>query len=82
MAGHGIRNYTKVVTINAAMLVKMPFSSFIALLPGELFIRVHRSFIINKTMISHTEGNRIFVRQKEIPIAGNYRDHFFKTIGL
>ena len=75
-------NYTKVVKTESVILTKMPFSSFIDLLPGELFIRVHRSFIINKTMISHIEGNRVFVKQKEIPIAQNYRDAFLNNIGV
>jgi DNA-binding LytR/AlgR family response regulator len=75
-------NYTKVVTINSVISTKMSFSSFIAQLPGELFIRVHRSFIINKTMISHIEGNRVFIQKNEIPIAGNYRKSFLSLIGL
>jgi DNA-binding LytR/AlgR family response regulator len=75
-------NYTKVVKTESVILTKMPFSTFIDLLPDELFIRVHRSFIINKTMISHIEGNRVFVKQKEIPIAQNYRDTFFNNIGV
>ncbi|MDB5091350.1 MAG: Two component transcriptional regulator, LytTR family [Mucilaginibacter sp.] len=75
-------NYTKVVKAESVIITKMPFSSFIDLLPGELFIRVHRSFIINKTMISHIEGNRVFVKQKEIPIAQNYREAFLNNIGV
>ncbi len=75
-------NYTKVVAIDTTILTKMAFSSFIATLPGELFIRVHRSFIINITRITHIEGNRVFIQQNEIPIAQNYRDLFFSLIGL
>ncbi len=75
-------NYTKVVTLKTAILTKMAFSAFITLLPPDQFIRVHRSFIINKTMISHIEGNRVFINQAEIPIAQNYRDSFFSLIGL
>ncbi len=75
-------NYTKVVTPDSVILTKMPFSAFIALLPAELFARVHRSFVINKTMISHIDGNRVFVKQKEIPIANNYREAFFTEIGM
>jgi DNA-binding LytR/AlgR family response regulator len=75
-------NYTKVVTINSIILTKISFSSFIEQLPTETFIRVHRSFIINKTMISHIEGNRVFIQKNEIPIAGNYRESFLRIIGL
>jgi DNA-binding LytR/AlgR family response regulator len=75
-------NYTKVITANSTILTKMPFSTFVDLLPNDLFIRVHRSFVINKAMISHIEGNRVFVKQKEIPIAHNYREGFFRDIGM
>jgi len=75
-------NYTKIITTDKIILTKMTFSALIDLLPIELFIRVHRSFIINKSMISHMEGNRVFIRENEIPIANNYRDDFLRTIGL
>ena len=75
-------NYTKVFTLDSVILTKMPFSAFIALLPAELFTRVHRSFVINKAMISHIEGNRVFIKQKELPIANNYREGFFTEIGM
>jgi len=75
-------NYTKVVTINTAILTKMSFSAFLELLPGEIFTRVHRSFVVNKALISRIEGNRVFIQQKEIPIAFNYRASFLKALGL
>jgi DNA-binding LytR/AlgR family response regulator len=66
-------NYTKVVTSDVGILTKMPFSSFIGLLPDNLFIRTHRSFIVNKAQIRYIEGNRVFIGNKEIPVAGAYR---------
>jgi len=75
-------NYTKIVTTDKVILTKMTFSALIDLLPAELFIRVHRSFIINKSMISYIEGNRVFIQQNEVPIANNYRDDFLNMIGL
>ncbi|MVM36782.1 response regulator [Spirosoma sp. HMF3257] len=43
-------NYTKVVTNASTFLPKLAFSALIALLPPDLFIRVHRSFVINKSI--------------------------------
>lgn len=74
-------NYTRVVTVNSTILTKMTFSAFIELLPGELFIRVHRSFIINKAMINYIEGNRVFVQGKEIPIGGDYKAIVLRLLG-
>ncbi|GAB4038476.1 LytR/AlgR family response regulator transcription factor [Spirosoma gilvum] len=75
-------NYTKVVTVNSTFLPKMAFTPLITLLPDELFIRVHRSFLINKSMIHHIDGNRVYIQNKEIPIAETYRDAFINKLGL
>jgi DNA-binding LytR/AlgR family response regulator len=75
-------NYTKIVTVNATILPAMSFISFEALLPVELFIRVHRSFIINKSKITHIEGNTVYIQQNEIPIGSNFKELFLRAIGL
>ncbi len=80
--GEAQGNYTKVVTTDKTILTKMTFAEFIAMFPPAQFIRVHRSFLINKAMISHIEGNRIFIQSKEIPIAGNYKAAFLKSLGI
>jgi len=75
-------NNTKVVTTGNTLLPSMTFSNFEELLPSTLFLRVHRSFIINKSKITHIEGNRVFINGTEIPIGNNYREGFLKGIGL
>ena len=75
-------NYTKIVTTQSTLLPSMTFSSFEELLPNSLFLRVHRSFIINKAKITHIEGNRVFVQNHEIPIGSSYRDDFLKSLGV
>jgi DNA-binding LytR/AlgR family response regulator len=75
-------NNVKIVTEQGTIVTTMTFSSFEAQLTGSNFIRVHRSFIINKSKIRVIEGNRIFVGDSEIPIGTNYREQFFKSIGM
>lgn len=73
-------NYTRIVTTNAGLLPFISFSAFEAGLPAGWFIRVHRSFIINKSKISHIEGNTVHVGKTAIPIGSNYREAFLKAI--
>lgn len=73
-------NYTRIVTATNTLMPKMPFSSFGELLPTATFLRVHRSFIINKTKIDHIEGNRLFINNTEIPIGSNYKDQLMKEL--
>jgi DNA-binding LytR/AlgR family response regulator len=75
-------NYTRIVTMNNVFMPTMTFSAAEDLLPKKIFIRVHRSFIINKSRISHIEGNRVFVGKTEVPIGSNYKEGFLKEIGL
>lgn len=75
-------NYSTLVTRSGRFLPNMPFSNLEELLPAASFIRVHRSFIINKAQVSYIEGNRIFVEKNEIPIGNNYREAMMKKLGL
>jgi len=75
------RNYTKVVTVHQTINTPLSFSSFEKLLSHPQFIRVHRSFIINKSKFSHIEGNRVSIGKHEIPIGESYKEAFFLLIG-
>ena len=80
--GEASGNYTKVVTTRHTLLPAMTFSSFEELLPKSVFLRVHRSFIINKSKIDHIEGNRIFVNNTEVPMGSSYREACLRELGL
>jgi two-component system LytT family response regulator len=75
-------NYTQVLTNSVNILTPMSFSEFESLLPKNIFIRVHRSFIINRSKIDHIEGNIVHTNKKEIPIGSNYREAFFRWLNL
>jgi DNA-binding LytR/AlgR family response regulator len=75
-------NYTKFFTASQQLMAAMTFTSVEELLPKSLFIRVHRSFIINKSKIGHIEGNMVRIGTAEIPIGSNYRADFLKEIGM
>ncbi|HVU95555.1 MAG TPA: LytTR family DNA-binding domain-containing protein [Puia sp.] len=75
-------NYTKVITETMDIRPAMPLSGIEKMLPVHLFSKIHRSFIVNRSKISHIEGNRVFVRKTGIPIGSNYREAFLRTLGL
>ena len=75
-------NNVKVVTGRGAFPTTITFSAFEDQLPKTEFIRVHRSFIINRSKIRIIEGNRIFIESYEIPIGANYRESLLKAIGM
>ena len=75
-------NNVKLVMTDQQLLPAMTFSSVEELLPKSQFIRVHRSFIINRARVRVIEGNRIMIGSTEIPIGANYRAAFLKEIGI
>ena len=75
-------NNVKIVTDQGTFVTTITFSSFEDQLPESTFVRVHRSFIINKSKIRIVDGNRIYIGTFEIPIGQNYRDQFLKSIGM
>lgn len=75
-------NYTRVVTSDQVIVSNISFSQLETTLPPTLFLRVHRSFIINKNKISHIQGNCIYIGQQDIPIGNHYKDSLFKVLGV
>ena len=45
-------------------------------LPGDQFIRTHRSYIVSLAKIEYLEGNRLKIRDNYIPIGKSYKEDF------
>ncbi len=75
-------NYTHIFFTDQVLKPKLALSGFEKLLlPGQ-FLRIHRSFIINKTKIKHIEGNRIYIEKYEIPVGSSFKEDFIKALNL
>lgn len=76
-------NYVKIVLLNTApILVNMTFANFEELLHSPYFIRVHRSFIVNRSKITQIEGNTMYMDKNEIPIGNSYKEKLLKSLKL
>ena len=53
-------------------------------LPKGIFMRVHRSFILNLKKIKSIDSSIVFIENsdKKIPIGGSYRERLFKQLNL
>lgn len=58
-------NYVKVWTENDFLLTARTLTSFTEQLPVDDFVRIHKSFIINKQFISYLEGNTVILKNKK-----------------
>lgn len=73
----GLSDYVKIQTTKGAILTLENMKDLVRLLPEQLFMRVHRSFIIALNKINYIENNRIVINEKHIPISASYQDEFW-----
>ncbi|RWY54029.1 LytR/AlgR family response regulator transcription factor [Mucilaginibacter gilvus] len=72
------REYIKVVTSKGTYLTKVGTHEMEAILPGHLFKRVHRSFIIALNKIESYSAESLEVGGVSIPIGRAYKESFEK----
>jgi len=72
-----IGDYIKVITGSKQYVVNGTLKSLQEELPPAQFLRVHKSYIIDRNKIVFFEGNYVKVSDKEIPIGASYRDDIY-----
>ena len=74
----GLKDYVKIYTDKSSKPVVslMNMKAMEEMLPSSRFIRVHRSFIVQKSKIREIERNRIIFGDVYIPIGDSYRQAF------
>jgi DNA-binding LytR/AlgR family response regulator len=62
----------------------IPLSKFENLLieAGGDFLQVHRSFLIAKKCITAITATNVIINKFEIPIGIQYKEKFFKAVGM
>ena len=73
-------NYVILHTTSNKMIVYLTIKGIIEDLPARLFIKVHKSFIVNMNKIRSIEGNIIHIGNSEIPISQNYQEEVVNSI--
>ena len=68
------REYIKVVTAKGEHISKMSTNEIEALLPANLFKRIHRSFIISLDKINSYTSEMVEVNGVAIPVGREYKD--------
>jgi len=68
------REYIKIITTKKVYISKMSTHEMEALLPANLFKRIHRSFIVSISKIESYTAETVEVNGVSIPIGRGYRD--------
>jgi len=75
-----LKDYIKVVTKDKTIITKQAISSIEENLPSDLFIRIHRSFIVSLKKIESFTPELIQIGKYEIPISRSYRHEVEKAL--
>jgi len=68
-----IKDYIKVIATSGIVITKQSISSIEETLPKDLFIRIHRSFIVAINKIESYSNELVWVGKAELPISRMYR---------
>jgi DNA-binding LytR/AlgR family response regulator len=76
----GLKDYVKIITPQKTYLTSMHLKVIEDRLPANLFMRVHRSFIINLSKIESLNNYEIIVGGKSVSLGESYRENLLKTV--
>ncbi|MDR2969615.1 MAG: LytTR family DNA-binding domain-containing protein [Tannerellaceae bacterium] len=76
----GLKDYVVIQLDNNRIITHMNLKTIHELLPPNKFLRVNRSYIVNKDRISSFSNNDIFIGDYEIGISNFYRASFFEGL--
>ena len=74
--------YTKIKTINNQYLLNHSLKVVEEKFPSTNFIRIHRSFLINKDKIEAIVENNLIINNAEIPIGKTYKDALMRKLSI
>lgn len=67
-------DYIQIHLEDSRLLVHSTLKNFLEGLPGEEFMRVHKSFLVNLGKIGYIEGNRVNLGDHSIPVSPALRE--------
>jgi DNA-binding LytR/AlgR family response regulator len=78
------RNYCKVFTVDKAYLITFSLKVFEEKLNSEIFIRIHRSYIINLAKIDSLKDNCEYVSigQQHLAVSRSFKEEFMRRLKM
>ena len=70
-----LKDYVEVFTENSKYITQVPIGEMEKLLPASLFLRVHRSYVVNLLKVTAFTTLDVEIGDMEIPIGNSYKNH-------
>ncbi|HET6768852.1 MAG TPA: LytTR family DNA-binding domain-containing protein [Chitinophagaceae bacterium] len=75
------RDYVKVFTTDKCFITRQTISSVEAMLSGNEFVRIHRSYIVAVSKVKSLTNELVEIGAMELPIGKLYKNNFLKLQG-
>lgn len=76
-----IGDYVKVHTTDKVLITNDTLRGIEDTLPGDRFIRIHKSYIVSLPAIRYVEGNQVKVGNELLPVGLTYKDKLLEALG-
>ena len=76
----GLKDYAIIHTSTGKIVVKGSIKAMHTIFPENLFMRVHKSFIVAVSKIIRMERNKLVVDGNPIPVGRNYKEQVEKLL--
>jgi len=70
----GRGDYIRIRTDRENLVVHETIKDFLATLPADLFMRIHKSYVINLKRIEYIEGNQVRIGEHSVPVSPANRE--------
>lgn len=74
------RNYSRIFTKEKEYLLSVTLKTIEEKLSDQLFVRIHRSYIINITQLDEVAESNVIINNKAIPLSAGLKDHLLEKI--
>lgn len=76
----GVKDYVKIVLPTRRIMTRMSIGNFFETLPPHQFLRIHKSFLVNRDKITAYTANGVEIGEFEIPVGRVYKEAFLHDI--
>lgn len=78
----GLKDYVRIFTEgnDSSVMTLMSMKALEKSLPASMFMRVHRSYIVNTSKISTIERNHLVFGKHNVPVSDSFKQQFFDYV--
>jgi DNA-binding LytR/AlgR family response regulator len=79
----GLKDYIKIhlKSSQKPVVTRMPMKTIEEQLPGNAFLRIHKSYIVSIAFITAIRKSSVFIGALELPVSDNYKDAISAMMG-